>query len=69
MAGDIRGEILKDDRIEGAVITVTSSGGTGGGQSLFVNCKLTPEDPALTEFNLIITLTDGAAHVEALSRG
>ena len=69
MAGEAKGEILKDDRIATAVITVTASGGVGGAKKLSINARLTPEDPTLTEFDLIITLTNGAAHLEALRRG
>jgi hypothetical protein len=62
LAGTCRSEILKDDRIEDATVTITSSG-----TSLAVVVQLALAQPGVQPFTLTFAVTSGAAVLEAIS--
>lgn len=57
-------ELQKDDRIHTATVTVTYDALS---RRLSISCAITPEDPALQVFDLIIAVTDGGALLQAIS--
>jgi hypothetical protein len=65
LAGRIRSEIQKDDRIESAAVTVTPS---STGSSLRVSLVITPVDARLGGFRLVVAVTDAALLLEEMSR-
>ena len=56
-AGKIRGEVLKDDRVDALGVVLTPS---RDGSSYAVELRVTPKDPALGGFSLTLAVTDGA---------
>jgi len=60
VGGAIRLEITKDDRIADATVSVT----TPGPNELSIAIRVTPEDPALTPFTLVIAATSQALTLE-----
>lgn len=56
LAGQVKGEVLKDDRIDGADVTTTYTSQT---RTLDVLIWVSPIDPALGEFSLTLAVTDG----------
>lgn len=56
LAGQIKLEVLKDDRVENALVTVSLP----DTRSLGVTIQLTLYDPALQPFTLTLALTDSA---------
>lgn len=65
LAGLIRAEVTKDDRVDDAQVNVTSSG-VAAGRRLFVSLVLTPSDPSVSTFTLTLAVTDGAVLLEAM---
>lgn len=65
LAGRIRNELQKDDRIESVVVTVTPS---STGSSLRVSLAVTPVDARLGGFRLVVAVTDAALLLEEMSR-
>lgn len=63
VSGAVYAEVKKDDRVNSAIVTVTQP----SQRALSVALRITPEDPALNAFNLVLAVTDGAVLVEALS--
>lgn len=61
LGGKIRNEVIADDRIESATVTVTYAGA-----GLRVVILLMPVAPALQSFTLILAVTSGAVLIEAL---
>lgn len=65
LAGRIRSELQKDDRIDAAVVVVTPS---STGSSLSVSLTITPVDARIGGFRLIVAVTDAAVLLEEISR-
>ncbi len=63
LAGQIRNELGKDDRIADAKVTVSFAGNS----ELRIAILITPEDPALTDFSFTISVTDGNALLETIT--
>ena len=63
IAGRLASECRKDDRVSRVVVEVTQPNGPG---SLYVLIDVTPADPRLVTFRLIIPVTDGEALLEAI---
>lgn len=62
LAGAVRNEITKDDRIESATVTATFEGTV-----LRVKVTITPVDPNLGEFRLTLAVTSAAVLLEAFA--
>jgi hypothetical protein len=66
LAGAIRSELTKDDRVDTLRVTVTP---TPTGESIRVSIQVVPRDPTLGgPFTLTLALTDGGALVEEMTR-
>lgn len=66
IAGAIRSELSKDDRVDTVAVTVTP---TPTGESIRVSIQVVPRDPALGgPFTLTLAVTDGGALVEEMTR-
>lgn len=66
LAGSIRSELTKDDRVDTVAVTVTP---TPTGESLRVSIQVTPRDPSLGgPFSLTLAVTDGGVLVEEMTR-
>lgn len=66
LAGSIRSELTKDDRVDTVSVTVTP---TPTGESLRVSLRIVPRDSTLGgPFTLTLALTDGGALVEEMTR-
>jgi hypothetical protein len=63
-AGQIRAEVTKDDRVERATVTVTAN---TNASELTITIVLTPVNPNVATFSLIIAVTSGAVILEAIS--
>lgn len=65
LAGRIRNELTKDDRVETihAVVTPSSTG-----SSLSIALEVTPVDARLGNFRLVVAVTDAGALLEEMSR-
>jgi hypothetical protein len=63
MAADIVSEIRKDDRVADALADVTAT----DPKTLAVVVRVTPADPDLLPFTLILAVTDGATLLQAIS--
>lgn len=57
LAGRIRNEVEKDDRVDSVVVTVTPS---STGDSLAISIRVTPVDASLGVFKLLVAVTDGS---------
>lgn len=66
LAAQIKAECLKDDRVAELTVTVTPS---GGGRTLGVRLIVTPEDPAVGVFSLVLAVSDGGVLLDAIGRG
>ncbi len=66
IAGRLASECRKDDRVATVRVDVTQPSGPS---SLHVEIFVTPQDSRLVSFRLIIPVTDGQAHLEAILRG
>jgi hypothetical protein len=64
LAGAIRGEAEKDDRVAGVVVTVTPD---PIGSRLGVRIHVTPEDPQIGEFDLTLAVTSAEVLMEAIA--
>lgn len=64
MAGEIRNEVTKDDRVARASITVASP----SLDRLSISVLVTPADPALGPFTLTLAVTSGAVLLEAMAQ-
>ena len=60
-AAQITGECSKDDRVAVAVTTITPE---NVGKLLRIRIEVTPEDPAVKPFSMIIAVTDGQTLLE-----
>lgn len=60
LEGAIRAELLKDDRIADATAAITASGETYN-----IDIRITPTDPQLNAFSMLMTIQDGAAMLQA----
>lgn len=63
LAGQINGELRKDDRIERVVVTVTPS---PDGSELAVQLEVTPVDPNVGDFALTLAVTSAAVVLEEI---
>lgn len=61
MAGAVTAEMRKDDRVTDAETTLTANG-----SSLTVQIAVTPKDPSIALFKLIVSVTDGATLLEEI---
>lgn len=64
LAGQIKSEILKDDRLEGAEVVTSYSAPTS---TLNVQIWVSPVDPALGNFSLTLAVTDGAVLMQEIA--
>lgn len=64
MAGTIRNEVCKDDRIASAVVTVMPS---VAGDAFKVVLRITPVDPRLGPFSMTLAVTSAAIVLEAIA--
>lgn len=62
----VKAECLKDDRVSETEVTITSS---GDGKSLRVTIVVTPFDPSIGGFVLVLAVTDGGVLLEAIRAG
>jgi hypothetical protein len=62
----VKAECLKDDRVADADVTITSD---ANGRSLAVKIVVTPFDPSVGVFVLVLAVTDGAVLLEAIRAG
>jgi len=66
LAGAIRSELTKDDRVDTVAVTVTP---TPTGESIRVSIAVVPRDATLGgPFTLILAVTDGGALIEEMRR-
>jgi len=66
LAGAIRSELSKDDRVDTVAVTVAP---TTTGQSIRVSIQVVPRDATLGgPFTLILAVTDGGALIEEMRR-
>jgi hypothetical protein len=63
-AGLLRAEAEKDDRVADCVVTITQ---TDGGRSLRIRGVVTPDDPRVSVFKMLVAVTNGAALLEEIS--
>ncbi len=64
LAGQIRDELRKDDRVTDATVTVSFAPRT---ETLLVEAMLSPADPAVDTFSLVLSVSSGGVLVEAVS--
>jgi len=64
MAGVIRGEVSKDDRVDTVTVTVTPS---TVGDSITVTLIVRPVDQSLGGFSMTLAVTSGAVLLEAIA--
>lgn len=64
LAGRIRGEIEKDDRVASAGVSVALG---GAASSISISVYLTPEDPAQKSFRFTLAATSAAVLLEELA--
>lgn len=64
MAGVIRGEVAKDDRVDTVTVTVTTSAAI---DALTVTLIVRPVDAALGGFTMTLAVTSGAVLLEAIA--
>lgn len=64
MKGEITVVLQKDDRVDSVAVDLSYSYST---KTLTVSIRVTPADPDAVDFTLIITVTDGATHLKAIS--
>ena len=64
LAGQIRSEVTKDDRVEDATVTVTIP----SLNSMTVAILVTPADPTLDTFTLTFSVQSGEATLQAITR-
>lgn len=62
LAGRVRNEICKDDRVESANVTCAFA---TGARTLTIAALVVPADPNLTDFKLTLAVQDGALMIEA----
>jgi hypothetical protein len=66
LAGSIRSELTKDDRVDTVAVTVAP---TPAGEVIRVSIQVTPRDAALGgPFSLTLAVTDGGVLVEEMTR-
>lgn len=65
LGGRIDQELAKDDRIASSATTCTLL----GAEDLEISVAITPEDPSLRGFSLILTVTDGEVLMGAINAG
>lgn len=65
LAGRIRAEVQKDDRVERVTVTVTPS---STGTSLGIALQVVPFDPALGDFRLILAVSSAQVLLEEIRR-
>lgn len=63
LAGAIRAEVTKDDRIDAVEVTVAPS---TSGETLVVQLHVTAVDPAVGDFELILALSDAGLLLEEI---
>jgi hypothetical protein len=61
-AGSVKNELLKDDREDDAEVSLVP---TPDGSELRIPITLTPVDPALSPFSMMVVVRDGQALLEA----
>lgn len=66
LAGNIRQEVTKDDRIASVDVTVTPS---PDGSSLAIDLHVTPVDPTLGQFAMTLSVTSAAVLLDAIRGG
>lgn len=66
LAAIVRSELTKDDRISGVTVTVTPS---PNGSSLAIDLLVTPRDPGIDPFSLVLSVTSSSVLVEELRGG
>lgn len=64
LAGQIRAELEKDDRVDRASVSVTLS---ADGAQLAVKTRITPRDPRTSDFSLTLAVTSAAVLLEELA--
>ena len=63
LGGQIKGELLKDDRVDQLIVTVTPN---ATGSRLSVSLFVTPVDPQLGPFTLTLAASDAALLIEEI---
>jgi len=63
LASNIRSEVTKDDRVSGVTVTVTPS---PNGSSLAIDLLVTPRDPSIGAFTLVLAVTSASVLLEEL---
>lgn len=67
LSGRIRQEMEKDDRVDQAIVQLTTSAGeTGIGTNLTISIRVFPEDPNVGPFSLVLAVTDGTVLLNAI---
>ncbi|HSN26434.1 MAG TPA: hypothetical protein VLT45_09115 [Kofleriaceae bacterium] len=66
-AAEIRAEVMKDDRVDQAVVTVTP-GGLPLGSRLEISIRITPVDPRTGVFTMTLQVTSAAVVLEAMNQ-
>lgn len=64
LAGRIRGEVTKDDRVGDATVRVVPG---SNGESLSITVNISPTDPSLAPFRFTLAVTDATVFVETLT--
>lgn len=65
MSSGVHGEVTKDDRVGSARVDVTPA---PDGSSLAIAIQITPADPALAPFELVLAVTSAAVLIEEIRR-
>ena len=64
LAGRIRGEVTKDDRVDACSVVVTPS---PTGSSLAITLSVTPVDPRVGGFRMVLAASSSAVLLEEMS--
>jgi hypothetical protein len=65
LAGQVRAEITKDDRVASATVRLTPS---ADGTELELDINVVPADPNTSQFSMVLAVSDGGVLLEEISQ-